>query len=306
MTSLIYETVHGSQCYGLARAGSDLDLKGIIVGPKHWYLGHTDSPEQVEHSGDHVHYELRKFLRLAAKANPTVLELLFTDPADHRVRTKAIEPVMDFRERFLTKQVADTFGGYAVGQLKRIRTHRQWLLNPPKEKPTREAFGLADRRFSRDQIGAANTLVERASVEGATLDLPENFMDFLAKEKRYQSATARYKQYLQWQKHRNVKRSALEAKHGYDTKHAMHLIRLQRMAIEILQTNEVRVRRSDRDELLAIRDGVWSFDELIEHSDRNGRTILESKEQSDLPESLDADKVRDLSVSVIESVLQLA
>ena len=61
----------------------------------------------------------------------------------------------------------------------------------------------------------------------------------------------------------NVKRPELVEKHGYDTKHAMHLWRLLRMCAEILETGRVLVRRPDADELLAIRDGAWRYDAII-------------------------------------------
>ena len=67
---MIYETVHGSHAYGLARAGSDLDLKGVIIGPRSWYLGWRPAPEQIQLTPDHVRYELRRFIHLAAEANP--------------------------------------------------------------------------------------------------------------------------------------------------------------------------------------------------------------------------------------------
>ena len=46
------------------------------------------------------------------------------------------------RHMFLSMRVQHTYTGYAMSQLKRIRTHRKWLLDPPKEKPTRESFDL--------------------------------------------------------------------------------------------------------------------------------------------------------------------
>jgi len=48
------------------------------------------------------------------------------------------------------------------------------------------------------------------------------------------------------------------------TKHAMDLVRLMRMGLEILQTGELHVRRPDAEELNAIRDGVLTYDELME------------------------------------------
>lgn len=298
--TLIYETVHGSRCYGLNRPGSDTDLKGVIVGPPRWYFGYRGGPEQIELNGDHVHFEVRKFLKLLANANPTILELLFTDSEHHRTVTPAGQRLLDVRESFLCTKVGETFGGYALGQLKRIRTHRKWLLSPPKKEPTRAEFGLPEQTLiPKDQLGAAETLLEK----GETLDVSDNFLDVLGREKRYRSARTHWQQYQQWKKHRNPKRSALEAKFGYDTKHAMHLIRLQRMAVEILETSKVVVRRPDRDELLAIRDGVWSYDELVEHAEHNGARIREAAKKSTLPRAVDEDAIETLGVEIIKEVL---
>lgn len=51
--------------------------------------------------------------------------------------------------------------------------------------------------------------------------------------------------YQSWRANRHPERAALEALHGYDTKHAAHLLRLYRMGIEILSEQVVRVRRPD-------------------------------------------------------------
>lgn len=258
MTTLLYETVVGSRAYGLAREGSDTDLKGVIVGPKPWYFGHRGGPEQVELNADHVRYELRKFLRLVAKANPTALEMLFTDERHHRTCSPAGERLLASRASLLTRRVGESFGGYALGQLKRIRSHRRWFTEPEPAAPN-----------------SSSTPSERR----------------------------RHAEYLQWRTHRNPARAALEARHGYDTKHAMHLLRLQRMALEILRRGEVLVTRDDRDELLAIRDGAWSYEALVERAEHNGAAIVAATKESPLPESIDEDALEDLGVQLIEEVL---
>lgn len=304
MTTLVYETLHGSRAYGLAREGSDVDLKGVIVGPRAWYFGYRGGPEQVELGPDHVRFELRKLLRLAANANPTVLELFFTHREDHRHITPAGERLLAAREEFLTRQVGQSFGGYAMGQLKRIQTHRRWLLHPPAAPPVRADFGLPERTLvPRDQLGAAESLLDAAAEGEAVLDVSANFLDVLAREKRYRSARQEWQQFQQWKTHRNPQRSALEAEHGFDTKHAMHLVRLQRMGAEILETGEVRVRRDDREELLAIRDGAWDYERLLGEAEQNAARIREATKQSALPESADEDLIEALGVSIIEEVL---
>jgi predicted nucleotidyltransferase len=302
--SLIYETIHGSRAYGLDRPGSDEDKKGVIVGAASWYFGFVGGPEQIVHSDDHVWTEVRKVFRLAAAANPTYLEILFTDERDHRVLTDAGRLILDAREAFLSRQVEATFAGYALAQLKRIRTHRRWLLHPPTEEPTRSSFGLPERStIPKDQLGALEALDARGELDGAAL--PENFLDVLAREKRYRAARREWEQHRQWEHERNPKRAALEAAHGFDTKHGMHLVRLLRMAAEILADGRVVVRRPDRDELLAIRDGAWSYDELEERCDALRERIAEAAKVSPLPATSDIEALDRLCARVVERALAL-
>jgi predicted nucleotidyltransferase len=299
---VIYETVHGSRAYGLAREGSDLDVKGVVVGPRAWYLGWVGGPDQVTLSDDHVRYELRRFIRLAATANPTVLELLWTESSDHLIVTSAGERLLRERDRFLSKRIAARFGGYAQSQLKRIRTHRSWLLSPPDAAPVRAQFGLPKRTVVPiDQLRAAEVLLDAGDADA--LEVSPNFMDLLAREKRYASAQTRWSQYQSWIRNRNPARSALEARHGYDTKHAMHLVRLQRMALEALTHATIVVRRPDRDELLAIRDGALTYDELEAESDRLATAITDALAVSDLPDDPDEAALDELCIDLVAGEL---
>lgn len=301
--TLIYETVHGSRAYNLATPSSDVDHKGVIVGPAAWYMGFVGGPEQIEESADHVRFEIRKFMRLAAGANPTLIEVLWTDPRDHVAVTPAGERLLAARSMFLSRRVKDSFAGYALAQLKRIKTHRRWLLSPPKEEPTREAFGLPrELLIPRDQMGAAEALMERGDIEQA--DVSQNFLAALALEKRYRSARREWEQYRTWVRERNPARAELEARFGYDTKHAMHLVRLLRMAVEIAATGEVRVRRDDREELLAIKGGAMGYDELVASAERLGDDVRAAADRSRLPEEPDEAALDELCVSIVEEVLR--
>ncbi len=296
--SVIYETVHGSNAYGLARVGSDVDVKGVIIGPAAWYFGWSGGPEQIELSPDHVRYEIRKFFRLAVAANPTVLELMWTRPEDHRVVSPAGERLLAARETFLSRRVAERFGRYALAQLKRIRTHRTWLLSPPSGAPTRGQFGLPDRTLiPADQLAAAEALLDAGEREAA--DDSPNFVEVLSREKRYKSAQSQWRQYNDWLKNRNPARSDLEVRFGYDTKHGMHLVRLQRMALESLDSGNVDVFRADREELLAIRDGAWTFDELEVQTTDMAERIEAAAHVSPLPAVPDEAALHRLCVDLV-------
>ena len=56
----------------------------------------------------------------------------------------------------LTKKVKSSYIGYANAQLKKVETHRRWLLNPPKKKPTAEDFNFNElyKPLSLSEINA--------------------------------------------------------------------------------------------------------------------------------------------------------
>ncbi len=303
--TLIYETVHGSQAYGLATPTSDVDLKGILVGPAAWYHGYLGGPEQIELTGDHVRYEIRKYFRLAAAANPTVLELLWTPRECHVHMTPAGERLLAARDRFLSLRVKDSFSGYAMSQLARIKTHRKWVMSPPQRAPTRADFGLPDRaQISRDQLGAVEAMLADRRLE--LVDLSTNFLDLLERERRYRTARKEWDSFVSWQKTRNPRRSALEVQYGYDTKHALHLIRLLRMGLEIVASGRVLVRRDDRDDLLGIKAGALTYDELMERAESLAQQVHAAAATSPLPAAPDDAALDRLCAEIVETVLRAA
>jgi hypothetical protein len=81
------------------------------------------------------------------------------------------------------------------------------------------------------------------------------------------------------------KRRRLVEKFGFDTKNAAHMIRLLRMGIEMLDTGVLNVYRThDRDELLAIKKGKWSLDQVIIESEKLFSDLKHAGEKSSLPD----------------------
>lgn len=298
-------TVHGSHLYGTNIATSDLDVKGVAVPPMEYYFGHDLNFEQAEQNEpDMVIYSLRKYVKLAADCNPNIIEVLFADPSKFWiVDTAEGRMLYENRNLFLSKKARHTFSGYAFAQLKRIKSHRAWLLSPPVGKPVRSDYGLSEtEKISSSAMGAFSSL-ESAGVQTPILDTNKEVMRILTAERAYQTALTQYNQYMHWKETRNKKRAGDEATYGYDLKHALHLVRLMRMAKEILTTGEVIVTRPDASELLDIRHGKWTYDQLISWADSQEKEIEEIYVNSKvLPHKPDHDKIRKLCMDITESI----
>jgi predicted nucleotidyltransferase len=101
------------------------------------------------------------------------------------------------------------------------------------------------------------------------------------------------------------KRKRLVAQHGYDTKNAAHLIRLLRMGVEFMRDGELQVRRPDAPELLAIKHGEWTLEQVKAEAERLSRRAEAAHAASTLPDQPDPDAINALTVAVIGEALGL-
>jgi predicted nucleotidyltransferase len=96
------------------------------------------------------------------------------------------------------------------------------------------------------------------------------------------------------------KRKGIVEKFGYDTKNAAHLIRLLRMGIEFLTDGELNVEREDASQLLDIKRGSWTLEQVKSESDRLFKLSEEAYIRSPLPKQPDYDKIGKLCVELVE------
>jgi uncharacterized protein len=118
---VVYRCRVGSRAFGLAGDASDDDLRGVYLPPArlHWSL--YKLPEQLEYADDdrdEVYWELEKFLKLALKANPNVLETLWTPAVLHA--DEVAERLRGLRTAFLSRHVYKTYSGYVLSQFRRM------------------------------------------------------------------------------------------------------------------------------------------------------------------------------------------
>jgi uncharacterized protein len=116
---VIYRCVVGSKAFGLEDADSDTDRRGIYLPPAdlHWSL--YGVPEQLENdAAQEAYWEIQKFLTMALKANPNILECLYTPMVE--TTTPLAEELLSMRASFLSKMIYQTYNGYVMSQFKKL------------------------------------------------------------------------------------------------------------------------------------------------------------------------------------------
>jgi predicted nucleotidyltransferase len=117
---VIYRCVIGSQAYGVAGEESDVDRRGIYLPPAELQWSLFRVPEQLENDAtQEAYWELQKFLVMALKANPNVLECLYS-PLVERA-TRLAEELLQMRSCFLSRLVYQTYNGYVTSQFKKMQ-----------------------------------------------------------------------------------------------------------------------------------------------------------------------------------------
>lgn len=146
---IILQAIVGSTIHGTAVAGTDdRDEMGICIEPPEKVVGlhhfetmvYRTQPEGVR-SGpgdlDLTVHTLRKFSRLAAKGNPSILLPLYAPTSALIGKTHALgHALRESRSMFLSKRVGKSFLGYLIAQKERLmgdrgqmRVKRQELID---------------------------------------------------------------------------------------------------------------------------------------------------------------------------------
>ncbi|MGO8765475.1 MAG: DNA polymerase beta superfamily protein [Limisphaerales bacterium] len=116
---VIYRCVVGSRAYGLDNDESDTDRRGVYLAPAELQWSLFGAPEQFEDNATQsCYWELQKFLIMALKANPNILECLYS-PVVEKI-TPLGEELLALRQGFLSQMIFQTFNGYAMSQFKKM------------------------------------------------------------------------------------------------------------------------------------------------------------------------------------------
>lgn len=136
---VLYRYVRGSHAYGTNIDTSDIDIGGVYCADLERLIGtrlYYDTQVQ-DATHDTVYYELEKYICLLGQSNPNILESLFVDEDCIQYMHPAFKLLRENRNMFLTKQCFQSFGGYAISQIKKARglNKKVTMIKPEHKTP---------------------------------------------------------------------------------------------------------------------------------------------------------------------------
>ncbi|WP_180375451.1 nucleotidyltransferase domain-containing protein [Clostridium thermarum] len=303
--NIIYLTLSGSIGYGTNIGQSDIDLRGVAIEKKENIYGFQNFEQFEDGKTDTVIYSLKKFVSLAMKGNPNIIEQLGTRE-DHILYINEYgKRLRDNRQLFLSKRIIHTFGNYATAQLRRLQNALARDCYPQAEKERHILNTLNSQmkyfsdRYTSFPEGSIRLNIDKSNKESMDTEI---YMDIHIDKYPVRDFVSIYSEISniirEYEKlnHRNRKK-------GEDKlfKHAMHLIRLLIMGAEILETHEINTYREKEHELLMdIRQGKYSYEELFKMVEVYEMKFRQAAEATTLREEPDTAKAEQLLISIYE------
>ncbi len=344
---IVLECLSGSRAYGLDTAQSDTDIKGVFILPRELYFGFECIDQVSSEKNDIVYYELKKYLQLLARNNPSTIELLFAPP-DTILKRDSVMDMID-PSLVVSRLCRDSFAGYALSQVKRAKGLNKKIFNPKTgEQPRAMDFchvldgertmpvlawleregleasgcGLAALPHVRDGYAlfhardatvpvafsglfrsAGRTPGAPASQDVSLSSVPKGMRPrtwLFFNRDDFSRQLREYHEYKTWEASRNNDRflSTIEHGGGYDAKNMMHTFRLIRMAGEIASTGRPAIKRPDREELLSIKAGRYSYEDLLDMAAKEIISIDEAFSTSSLRAKPDQAAIESWAINI--------
>ena len=339
---ILLECISGSKAYGLDTPTSDTDNKGVFLCPKKDFYGLNYVQQLSNPSNDIVFYELGRFMEHLSVNNPNILELLATPNEAILSKSSLLNQIKT--DQILSKKCKDTFGQFAISQIKKAKGLNKKILNPmDKERKTpldfcfvnyengsialthflqkqawrQEHCGLVNIPHMQDIFGLYHN--KKADYQGIIKHENSNDLTLSSIPKGekqiallyfnrngYSTYCKDYRAYWDWVAKRNDARYENTIGHGknYDAKNMMHTFRLLNMAIEIAEEGQVNVRRKDRKFLLKIKSGAFEYAELLSLAQEKRQQMEEAFECSSLPEQPNLSYIREITFQLRDQYYQ--
>ena len=332
MDTTIFKYIRGSRCHGIATPQSDTDTGGIYVADLNTMLGLEHYYKPLKESSDHndVMFELGKFSHLLLKSNPSVIEALFVNKEFITEMHPAFNIFIENRDMFLTRACFPSFGGYAKKQIEKCRGLNKMITQPIVERKDPDDFcyvvcgndtislyewlfmkskniqdiSLAKMNHARD-LYAIFDYPGGVCRDGANdihvTNIPKGLKSIgtlCFNKDAYQVHCRKYKEFKEWEKHRNPVRYESNLHKNYDSKNVCECFRLVACCTEIARGEGFIVDRSgiDREFLLDIRAHKFEYDDIMEILKEKVDVMNKAIEESTIPESVDIDTINTMTI----------
>lgn len=337
---ILFKAITGSKAYGLHTDTSDIDIKGIFYLPKAYFFGLDYIPQISDETHDEVYYELGRFIELLSKNNPAAMELLASSADHVLIRHPLMEAfdlqnllnkmLVDSFVQYALQQVKKAKGlnkkinSPHLNQRKSLldfvyvmigsRSYPllSWLQERgliihycglTKLEHAKNVFALYYDKKEEGKYRGIIAKLDSQEVSLSSIPLGEESLALLfVNHEAYSSHCKDFIAYQEWKKKRNAARYAGTVEHGqgYDAKNMMHTIRLMEVAKDLLVHGTLIIKRSNRQELLDIKSGKWTYEQLCSQVEDMRIEIEELYSKSTLPDSLNIKSLSDLLVQIRE------
>lgn len=305
----------GSYSYGTNNENSDIDVRGVALNCKSDLIGLTKFEQYVDDQTDTVIYSFDKMISLLLSCNPNTMELLGLKPEHYLFLNDIGRELIANSKLFLSKRVIQSFGGYADAQLRRLQNALARDSFPQSEREqhifnsVKNAMYEFRSRYTRFENGSLHIYLDQAvNPEFDTeIFLDVNLKHYPLRDYRniWNEMNNIVKDYDKIGK-RNKKKDD-----NHLNKHAMHLIRLFLMAIDLLEKGEINTyRQKEHDLLMNIRNGGFQkedgtfreefYEILADYEKRLDYAACNTI----LPDGPDIDAVQEFVMDVNERVIR--
>ena len=304
----------GSYSYGTNIETSDIDIRGITLNPRTDLIGLTQFEQYTDDKTDTVIYAFNKMVKLLLSCNPNTIELLGLNPEHYLYLNDIGRTLLENKKLFLSKRAAQSFGGYADAQLRRLQNALARDTFPQIEKEqhiynsVKNAMLNFNSTFHDFESGSIEIFIDKAVNPELETEIFVNadlkhypLRDYASMWNTMNNVIRDYEKIGK----RNKKKDDVHL-----NKHAMHLIRLFLMALDILEKGEINTyREKEHDLLMDIRfgryqkeDGTFhdSFYEMLAEYEKR---LEYATKNTDLPDEPDLKQVQELVMAVNERVV---
>ena len=313
---IIFLTLGGSHAYGTNVETSDVDIRGCALNSRSDLLGLSAFEQVVNTETDTTIYSFNKLISLLINCNPNTIELLGCKPEHYFMLTDIGKQMIDNRKLFLSQKAVASFGGYATQQLRRLQNAlaRDRLPQALTEEHIKGALERSIKSFGDRYTSFENGGIELLTAESTRDDLDTEVFcnihidkyparEFQTLLNTLSAVVGNYEKL----NHRNHKKDD-----AHLNKHAMHLIRLYLMCLDILENEEIRTyRENDRDFLLSIRNGAFQNEdgtyrqEFFDIVSDFEKKLKYAKENTSLPAKPNMKRIEEFVMSVNKAALDV-